>query len=423
MKRIVIILLVTVLLGSMVYARGGQAASGTTIEYWNVFDPAQGSGNDGKSHQDKYTEYERLNPGVKIIHNIMTYDQLREKAIISGQARTGPDFIHMLGEWVPEFVQMGLLADITNDMKAWSDYSVFPESTWRVASVNNRIYGIPSVASTRTFIYREDLLRQAGVSVPKTWTELRDVAKKLTSGNSYGFAYCSSTRAIRGPQEFGVFLYSVNKGELAVNQGGKWVPGSTVDQAEQVFQFYYDLMFVDKSVPPYSIGWEWDELDPAFAIGTIAMVQNGAWMASRMSEGVNPTSWKTAPFPYQSNPSTYMEVKVEGVGNFSKNKQAVVDFAKWLYTRDNMAFITRTDNLPARSDAPQSQYWINDPVWKGTFLETVKDGFSFPSIPLAPVFEASMVNVQEVLYQRMSPRQSAQDFFNKVKNYLDSEVN
>ncbi|MCL2835085.1 MAG: extracellular solute-binding protein, partial [Treponema sp.] len=204
---------------------------------------------------------------------------------------------------------------------------------------------------------------------------------------------------------------------------GKWVPGFTVDQAQQVFQFYYDLMFTDKSVPPFSIGWEWDDMDPAFAAGTIAMVQNGAWMASRMSDGVNSSSWKTAAFPYSSNPSTYMEVKVEGVGSFTKNKQAVIDFAKWLYSRDNMVYVTRTDNLPSRSDAPQSQYWVNDPVWKGTFLNTVKDGFSFPAIPLAPVFQASMANVQEVLFQRMTPQQSAQDFYNKVKDYLDTEVN
>ncbi|MDR2052189.1 MAG: sugar ABC transporter substrate-binding protein [Treponema sp.] len=426
MKKIAIVLLLTMVFGSMVYAGGGKqdsSTAGTTIEYWNGFDPTGSNPLDGQHHIEKYAEYENTHSGVKIVHNMMNYDQTREKAIVSGQAKTGPDFIHMLGEWVPEFVQMGLITDITSDVKAWADYNAFPASTWKVASVNDKIYGIPSIASTRVLVYREDLLKAAGVAVPKTWTELRDAAKKLTTGNVYGFAFCSSTRAVRGPQEFGVFLYSVNKAELAVQQSGKWVPGFTVDQAEQVFQFYYDLMFVDKSVPPYSIGWEWDELDPAFATGTVAMVQDGAWMKGRMAEGVNSSSWKTAPFPYQSNPSTYLEVKVEGIGAFSKNKQATLDFAKWLYGKDNSVYISQEDNLPARSDASQSQYWTNDPVWKGTFLETVKDGFTFPAIPMAPVFEASMQNVQEVLYQRMTPRQSAQDFYNKVKNYLDTEVN
>ena len=422
MKRIVVMLLVTVILGSMVFAGGGRD-SGTTIEYMNVFDPAQGSGNDGIAHREKYAEYQRLNPDVRINHNIMTYDQIRERAIVSGQARTGADFIHMLGEWVPEFAQMGLIADITDEMRAWADFNAFPESAWKVATVNGRIYGIPSVASTRTLVYREDLLRNAGVQVPRTWTELREAARRLTGGGVYGFAFCSSTRAVRGPQEFAVFLYSVGRAELAVQQGNRWVPGFTVDQAEQVFQFYYDLMFVDQSVPPFSIGWEWDDMDPAFATGTVAMVQNGAWMSGRAQESPTGSSWRTAPFPYHTNPSTYMEVKVEGIGNFSRNRQAVLDFGKWLYSRDNMAYLFRVDNLPARSDAPQSPHWVNDPIWRGTFLETARDGFTFPAIPLQPVFEASMVNVQEVLYRRMTPRQSAQDFFNKVRTYLDNEVN
>jgi multiple sugar transport system substrate-binding protein len=317
---------------------------------------------------------------------------------------------------------MGLITDITSDVKAWADYNAFPASTWKVGTVDGKIYGIPSVASTRVLVYREDILQQAGAQVPKTWIDLRDVAKKMTGGHVYGFAFCSSTRAIRGPQEFAVFLYSVNKAELAVQQGGKWVPGFTADQAEQVFQFYYDLMFVDKCVPPNSIGWEYDELDSSFATGSIAMCQNGAWMGGRL-EASNFSTWKTAPFPYSINPSTYLEVKIEGIGAFSKNKQATLDFDKWLYNRDNMVYVCGGDNLPARSDASQSPHWIDDPVWKGTFLDTVKDGFSFPAIAIAPILEMTMQNVQEVLYQRMTPRQSAQDFYTKVKNYLDTEVN
>ena len=422
MKRVVVLLLVTLLLGSMVFARGGRE-SGTTIEYINTFDPAYAGGYEGRHHQEKYSEYEMANPGMTIVHNIMNYDQIRERTIISGQARTGADFIHMLGEWVPEFVQMGLLSDITDDIRSWSDYRAFPESAWRVATINDRIYGIPSISSTRVLLYREDLLRNAGVSVPRTWTELREAARRLTRDGVYGFAFCSSTRAIRGPQEFAIFLYSVDRAELAMFRNGRWVPGFTVDQVEQVFQLYYDMMFVDQSVPPFSIGWEWEELDPAFSTGTVAMTSNGAWMRGRIGGGVSGEHWRTAPLPYHTNPSTYLEVKVEGVSSFTRNRQAVIDFGKWLYTRDNMAYLFQYDNLPSRSDAPQSMHWIDDPVWKGTFLQTVGDGFSFPPIPLAPVLEATMVNLQEVLFQRMTPRESAQDFFNKVRNYLDTEIN
>lgn len=417
---------------SFVFAGGASEGSSSggkiTLIYQNGFDPV--TSGDGVAHEAKYAEYDQLKPGLHIEHNIMTYDQSRQKAIISGQAGEGPDAIHLLGEWVPDFVSMGLLEDITDSMKSWSDYSAFPESTWKVATVNDRIYGIPSIASTRVLVYREDLLNEAGLEVPETWEDLRRVAKALTQDTDgdgkidvYGFAFCSSSKAVRGPQEFAVLLNSVDKAELAVSRNERWVPGFTVDQAEKVFQLYYDLMFVDKSVPPYSIGWEWEELDPNFASGSIAMVQDGSWMQQRIADGYKPETWKTASFPYCTTPATYMEVKVEGVGKFGKHKAETLEFLKWLYSRDNMVAITQTDNLPSRSDADDSPLWTSDPVWKEEFINNVQYGFSFPSISLGPVLERTMTYVQEVLYQRMTPRVAAQGFHDYVKNYLDTEIN
>lgn len=435
MKKTLFAVLAIAVLGAGLFAQGGAESGGSgggdekiTLIYQNNFDPA--TSNDGKEHEKRYAEYMQLHPNITIEHNIITYAQSREKVVISGQSKEGPDIIHMLGEWVPDFVQMGLIEDITDEVKAWSDYSAFPQSTWDVATVDGRIYGIPSIASTRVLVYRDDLLQQAGLPVPKTWEDLRKAAKAMTKDTNgdgkidvYGFAFCSSSEAVRGPQEFGVFLYSVDHGRLAVQKDGKWVPGFTVDQVEKVFQFYYDLMFVDQCVPPYSIGWEWGDLDPAFSTGTVAMVQDGSWMQQRIDGGDHSESWKTASFPYCTNPSTYMEVKVEGIGAFGKHKKESLDFLKWLMGRDNMVSITQTDNLPSRSDATESPLWTPNEIWKDEFLNNVQYGFSFPSVPLGPVFTESMRWVQEVLYKNATPHEAAQGFHDYVQNYLDTEVN
>lgn len=424
-------MLLSVLLVQGVWAKKskyGTATGQVVITYQNGFDPA--TSGDGIEHEKKYAEYSNINPNIKIVHNIMTYDQSRQKFIIGGQAGSSPDAIHMLGEWIPDFVEMGLLQDITSEVKSWKDYSSFPESTWKVATVDGKIYGIPSIASTRVLIYRGDLLKAAGCTVPVTWNDLRKTAKAMTKDTDgdgktdvYGFAFCSSSKAVRGPQEFSVFLNSVDHGELAVEKDGKWIPGFTPDQVEKVFQLYYDLLFVDKSVPPYSVGWEWDELDPSFASGSVAMVMDGAWIQQRIDGGYKPETWKTASFPYCSNPATYMEVKVEGVGKFSKYPKETMKFLEWLYGRDNMVAITQTDNLPSRSDAVDSPLWVPDSTWKETFLKNVKYGFSFPSIPLGPVFESTMKYTQKVLYKQLTPHQAAAGFYNDTKKYLDSEIN
>jgi multiple sugar transport system substrate-binding protein len=398
-----------------------QSDSGKIVlQVWNGFDPA--TSEDGKHHEELYAQYEKLHPDVQIQHTIMTYDQLKQKTIVAGQAGDSPDVVHMLGEWVPEFVSMGLLADVTAPMKAWEDYKAFPSTAWNVASVDGKIYGVPSVASTRVLVYREDLLKNAGVAVPKTWEDLRAAAKKLTKGSTYGFAFCSAVSAVRGPQEFAVFLWSTG-GELVKKEKEKWVPGFTQAQARDVFQLYYNLMFVDKSVPPYSIGWEWQDLDPAFAAGTVAMAQNGSWIQQRAADGVSSQTWKTAAFPYAKVPATYLEVKVEGVGKNAKHKQAAVDFLKWLYTRDNMVYITQTDNLPSRSDSSASKYWKNDPVWRGTFNQEVRNGHSMPPISIGPVLQDTMQELQQVLYKKSTPEQSAKSFFLFVQNYLDTQIN
>jgi ABC-type glycerol-3-phosphate transport system substrate-binding protein len=182
-------------------------------------------------------------------------------------------------------------------------------------------------------------------------------------------------------------------------------------------------MFTDQSMPPDSIGWEWEQLDPAFQAGQIVICQNGSWMRGRADQADTGKSWKTAPFPYDKVPATYLEVKVEGVSKFAPHKAEAVDFLKWLYTRDNMVYVTQFDNLPSRSDSKDSQFWKNDPVWRGTFLDTVKDGHSMPSIPFGPALKLTMDEVQQVLYKKASPDQAAQDFWNGVKNYLDTSVN
>jgi multiple sugar transport system substrate-binding protein len=429
-KKIITASMIVLITITGIFAQGSTDTNDNgkvALVYQNGFDPV--TSGDGVAHDTLYKEYQE-ETGIEIQHNIMNYAQSREKMVISGQAGDGPDCIHMLAENVPEYVGMNIIQDITSEMKAWKDYDKFPENAWEVASIDGKIYGIPSCASTRMLIYREDLLNEAGLEVPTTWEDLRTAAKTLTKDKDgdgkidvYGFAFCSSSDISRGPQEFGVYLYSVDHGEFAIQKDNKWVPGFSVEQAEKVYQLYYDLMFVDKSVPPYSVGWGWQELDPSFATGTVAMVQNGSWIQQRKDGGISPNSWKTAAFPYCINPSTYMEVKVEGVGAFTKHKQETIDFLEWLWSRDNMVKVSKTDNLPSRSDAIDSPYWESNEQWKDNFIEEVATGFTYPSIAINPILQGSMDLLQEVMYKTKTPHEAAVALYNIASTYLSEEVN
>jgi multiple sugar transport system substrate-binding protein len=391
-----------------------------TLQVWDVFDPA--TSKDAVEREKLFRKFEEENPGIKIQHNILTYSDLHEKLVVAGVAGSGPDVVHMLGEWVPEFVLMGIVEDVTERVNAWNEKQFFPDSTWKVATYKDRIYGIPSIASPRVLLYREDYLKKAGFDrPPDTWDELKTVAQKVTGvvEGVYGFGFCSSSNAIRGPQEFLPLLWQTGA-EWVVEKDGKWLPGFTVTQAEEVFALYNDLMNTLKACPPDSIGWEWQELDNAFTMGRIAMCYNGSWMQLHEEEaGESFKYWKGTRMPANKNRATYFEVKVEGIGKFSKYKDEAWKFLTWLLGKDQMALHTRHDNLPARTDVISLPEFQED-EWKKPFFAVIPDGKSFPPIPMSESNKAMMRELQAVLYQQKTPAEAAESLLATLQEILET---
>ena len=104
MKRLWLAPSVLALLVLAVFPRGAQPGEPVTLEVWNVWDPA--IDRDGRAMNEKFREYEKLTPGIQIKQNVMVYADLKQKAVVAGQGQQGPDHLHMLGEWVPEFARM-----------------------------------------------------------------------------------------------------------------------------------------------------------------------------------------------------------------------------------------------------------------------------------------------------------------------------
>jgi len=310
----------------------------------------------------------------------------------------------------------------TNEIGYFTAYYNDEELTLEVANYEGRYYGIPSIASPRVLLYRKDYLEQAGFDhPPDTWDELKLAAQKVTQAvdGVYGFGFCSSSDAIRGPQEFLPFLWQTGA-EWVVKQDGKWIPGFTAAQAEEVFALYNDLMNTLKACPPDSIGWGYLELDNAFVVGQIAMCHNGSWMQLyRDKAGESFKYWKGAPMPKNKNRATYFEVKVEGIGKFSKYKDEAWKFLTWLMGKDQMARHTRHDNLPSRSDVVSLPEYQED-EWKKPFFEVIPDGKPYPPIPMAESNKAMMDELQAVLYQQKTPAEAAQDLLARLEVILET---
>jgi len=123
--------------------------------------------------------------GIKVEFHEMPYDELREKLLLDFVTKMGRyDIIWADTIWVPEFVKGGYLYDLTDLVKReWDELDMEDwEYSWDDGSrYQDRWWGLPcGQAHYGVFCYNKNILNEAGVEVPRTWSQVKETAKKIT---------------------------------------------------------------------------------------------------------------------------------------------------------------------------------------------------------------------------------------------------
>jgi multiple sugar transport system substrate-binding protein len=212
--------------------------------------------------------------GTRTTVQFMTFQESIAKTQASIAARTPPD----LGEQGPDvgtqFAAGGHLMDLTavaNDLKG--DFVGMQRDAY--VTVGGRIYGIPWWSETRVLFYHKDLLDKAGVRPPTTWDEWVESAKKLTTGDQYGFAVNMDGT---WPGQLWVPLGISNGGRI-IDKSGNVVADSP--QMMEALQFVTDFYSKHKTMPPATPTYKSNDIVQLFTLKKVAMlVYNGELLQS-----------------------------------------------------------------------------------------------------------------------------------------------
>jgi N,N'-diacetylchitobiose transport system substrate-binding protein len=174
-------------------------------------------------------------------------------------------------------------------------------------TVGSAVYAVPWFGGVRGIWYRKDQFAKAGISSPPaSWTQLVADAKLLMkkAPGTYGLGAPSNyTNGIVS------FIWGAG-GQVAVNQGGKWVAELNTPQAEAGIKFYADLYLTQHVSPKTYIGQT--ELgapgatsggsNEDFALGKLDMYIDGPWAKAEFPKNaVDSANWASFPIPGQSN--------------------------------------------------------------------------------------------------------------------------
>lgn len=157
------------------------------------------------------------------------------------------------GVWFTEpqrLIRQGIVADITDQFKAWEHFGSFNPSVLEVVTDSNgRIFGIPTGVYALSLAYNRRLFEQAGLdpnTPPTTWDDARRAAKELSDKtDSAGFAFLSVDN--QGGWHFTTLMYTYG-GNPVEQQGGKWVATFNNEIGVNVLQLLKDMRWTDRSM-------------------------------------------------------------------------------------------------------------------------------------------------------------------------------
>ncbi|WP_351236943.1 sugar ABC transporter substrate-binding protein [Streptomyces sp. NPDC002133] len=219
--------------------------------------------------------------GLKVEQISVPADQVASKALRMASSDSLTDILELDGSELPQFAQTEGLRPLK---EAGVDTAGFSASATSLGSYGGTQYGIARSVNSLALIYNTELLKEAGITPPTTWEELRAAAKKLTSGDTYGMAFSASPNA-DGVYQFLPFFWSAGGDEAKLDNG----------KGEAALQFWKDLL-ADGSASKSVVNWNQQDVNDQFVAGRAAMMINGPWQVPVLSAQKN-VDWAVASIP------------------------------------------------------------------------------------------------------------------------------
>ena len=337
--------------------------------------------------------------GIPVTLTRIDLGEMKQKMLLSAPEGEAADLITTLPhDQLGELAQGGVLADM--NQYATDEYLADLTDQARLAfTFNGKLFGLPLFVEGPALVINTDLVPEA----PATYEEMIQKAQELTSGDTFGFLYDDRNFyfSYNWISSFGGYVFERDDaGDLNPDDIGLANEGA-VRGTEEVKKLQYEYNLIPA-------GTDSSVADGRFTEGTLGMIYTGPWSVPGMRTAGIPIQVMPVP-PTEDGTEFAGFVGVQGVlmNEFSENKTAAANFAKWITRGDaQVELAQRSGRIP--SSASAAEQVADDPVLAG-FAEALADATPMPNIPemgnvwgpmgdaLALVLDSPDSNVSQIL--------------------------
>ena len=333
-----------------------------------------GLGHEGEVVAQMLPEFTRRT-GIRVDVQQIPWTAAHEKLLTAFVGEATPDLAQMGNTWIPEFVTVGALDDLTpwlarSSIRS-SDY--FP-GIWATNEVDNVVYGVPWYVDTRVLFYRTDLIS----TPPRTWDEWLATMERVKERRPNSWAILLPTN-----QWEEVTIMALANHSPLLNASG--TEGAFRDaRFARAFQFFVTI-FRKQLAPPVA-NTQVANVYQGFAQGDFAMYITGPWNVGEFRKRLPPdVKWATAPMPAPMA-SDWPGMSMAGGSSLvlfraSKKKEAAWKLIEFLSEpAQQIRFYELTQDLPAHRAAWKAPAVANDPPL-AAFREQLEHVAPLPRVP------------------------------------------
>jgi multiple sugar transport system substrate-binding protein len=373
----------------------------TKITFWHGINPPENR----VIFQELVDKFNQSNPDLEVESlYIGQPDTQLPKILAATVSEQPPDILWFVAQIGGKLNQLGALLPLddwldNSAIKAEIDPAMFDSM-----KLDGQILSVPFATNNGAVFYRPSLFAQAGIrELPKTWTELQQVAAKLTLDRNQDHRLDQHGIFLSlGKEEWTVFtwlpfIYSAG-GELLAQ--GK--PNLVNQGAIAALQFGADLVKSGVAVlSPPERGYEIDD----FVAGKVAMQITGPWTLAQLTS--TKIDYGVFPIPIANQPAAV--IGGENLFVFKttpERERASLRFLEYVLSEEfQTTWALKTGYLPVNTKSQQSKAYQDfvaaNPIIK-VFLEQMQWAKSRPIIPqynrlsenLGRAIEASLLGKQ-----------------------------
>ena len=349
----------------------GLAVAGVAVMATPVLAQSVDFYHDKANWQDAYTKVmagSKAADGVDVkpvpYADTSTY-QAAVRASLSTSSAPGI-FTWWSGYRMKDLVDAGLVADVSDLWKKYTDAGLYNPSLASAYTFNGKIYGIPDLVAYWVVFYNKKVFKEQGVEVPKTWADLEAAAAKLKGAGVTPFG---ATVDGRWPAFiwFEEFLVRSNPDFYAKLMSGQ--AKYTDPEVTAAFKTWADWIdkgyFTDPSIGFGTAGS--NAMASEFAKGKLAMILVGTWYAATLTQaGISNDDVGAFIMPNENaslGPSVIFET---GPLLISQNSSQKADGLKvadyWMSAPAQQAWVDAQDFPPVNKDVKAKSALISDLV-------------------------------------------------------------